>query len=202
MPAAVSHMALVAARTPLVKWNSSDKGASVTLSNSDRTMVKSGAGFQSVRSVQLLRNLGPKLYFEVSLTVTYAAIIGIANASATLTNYVGSDANGWGFQFNATPTFYNNGSGTAYGSAAGSAGSIGMIAMDLVNQKMWAGVDGTWLNSGNPDSGTNNMGFGTAIPATGGYFAAASQLDETATILLTRTYTTNATSFLFVPGGP
>ena len=34
-----------------------------------------------------------------------------------------------------------------------------MMAVDLDNNKVWYGVDGTWQNSGDPSNGTNGFDF-------------------------------------------
>lgn len=163
-------------------WNSADKGANVTLSNGDRAAVKITAGFEAARSTILLENMHPsgKLYFEFDHTGLYSALMGIMNSSASLTAFVGSDANGWGYQWNSQPEFYHNGASTNYGNVGDPPNAVpftAMLAINLNNQKMWAGADGVWRASGDPGADTNEMGFGTAIPATGGYLAFSGQGD-------------------------
>ena len=46
--------------------------------------------------------------------------------------------------------------GTAEGSLTGTT-VVAMLAVDIDNGKVWAGYDGTWLNSGNPAAGTNQI---------------------------------------------
>jgi hypothetical protein len=46
--------------------------------------------------------------------------------------------------------------GTAEGSITGTT-SVGMLAVDIDNGKVWAGYDGTWIGSGNPAGGTNEV---------------------------------------------
>jgi len=79
--------------------------------------------------------------------------VGIANANLSKTNYVGSDTNGFGF-LSSNGNLYYNGTGYAYGSAFPS-NAIIMIAYDATNGKIWWGVNGTWVNSGNPATGAN-----------------------------------------------
>ena len=47
-----------------------------------------------------------------------------------------------------------NGSATSYGSQV-NIGEIGMVAVDMDNDKIWFGKDGTWFGSGNPSTGAN-----------------------------------------------
>ena len=46
--------------------------------------------------------------------------------------------------------------GTAEGSLTGTT-VVAMLAVDIDNGKVWAGYDGTWLNSGDPSAGTNEI---------------------------------------------
>ena len=46
--------------------------------------------------------------------------------------------------------------GTAEGSLTGTT-VVAMLAVDIDNGKVWAGYNGTWLNSGNPAAGTNQI---------------------------------------------
>ena len=46
--------------------------------------------------------------------------------------------------------------GTAEGSLTGTT-VVAMLAVDIDNGKVWAGYNGTWLNSGNPSAGTNEI---------------------------------------------
>lgn len=183
-----------------ILWNSADKGASVTLSEGDRKADKAGSGFSAARSNVSLDTLPAKIYLEFDLLTAYAAILGIGTASASLSSYCGSDANGWGFQWNDNPVFWHNGSPTAYGSPAGAVNSIGALAIDRTAQKMWAAVDGVWFNSGDPAAGTNNMAFSTAIPSTGGFLMYSGQDGQSVRIRSAANYTIPS-GFTFVANG-
>jgi hypothetical protein len=68
-------------------------------------------------------------------------------------NYTGSDG-----------TVTLNSSDTNYGTTIlNTVGQIGMVALDLDNNKVYFGVNGTWTNSGNPANGTN--GYSIIDPA-------------------------------------
>ena len=72
-----------------------------------------------------------KWYFEATPTGTDAvhAMIGVANDSASLTQYPGQNANSWGY-YGADGNKYNSGSATAYGAAFGANDVIG-VALDM-----------------------------------------------------------------------
>lgn len=97
-------------------WNPADKGANIVLSNGDLSATNASLGsWHSVRAT-LAKSTG-KWQFEVTIdaSVGAAAIaIGVANSSANISNYVGSDANGWSY-YGANGNKTNSGSGAAYG---------------------------------------------------------------------------------------
>ena len=63
---------------------------------------------------------------------------------------------------NGTVTYNSN--DTNYGTTIlNTVGQIGMVALDLDNNKVYFGVNGTWTNSGNPSNGTN--GYSIIDPA-------------------------------------
>ena len=79
---------------------------------------------------------------------------GLWSAENSLTsNYVGYQLYSWGI-FTSDGNKRNNQSSTSYGSAIAQ-NDIVMIALDKDNGKIWWGKNGTWFNSGNPASGTN-----------------------------------------------
>jgi hypothetical protein len=70
-----------------------------------------------------------KWYWEVTQLSANEILVGIANASASLTAYLGSNANGWGYN-SANGSKYNNGSGVAYGATYTTNDVIG-VALDM-----------------------------------------------------------------------
>ena len=79
---------------------------------------------------------------------------GLWSAENSLTsNYVGYQLYSWGI-FTENGNKRNNQSYDSYGSAIVQ-NDIVMIALDKDNGKIWWGKNGTWFNSGNPASGTN-----------------------------------------------
>ena len=90
---------------------------------------------------------------ELNNLINTANVVGYTSASYA---FVASSGNK-----------YNNSSSSSYGSALAS-GDIMMGALDLDNGKIWFGKNGTWFNSGNPASGSNEA-F-SSISASNTYF--------------------------------
>jgi len=94
-------------------WNLLDKGPDVTLSGGDlvATIV---AAYSYVRGTTSHSNTGD-WYFEVTVSGSSTRhLVGIALSSAPLTNYPGSDVNGYGY-YGFNGELYNGGSLGAYG---------------------------------------------------------------------------------------
>jgi len=70
-----------------------------------------------------------------------------------------------------------NGTSTAYGSAIAS-NDVVMFAMDLDNRKFYIGKNGTWFNSGNPVSGTNQWPYSATIVGST-FFPAVNMFNDT-----------------------
>ena len=114
-------------------------------------------------SISTLGFSAGKYYWEVKNVTqnVYTMLVGITNetnvASGILSSNVGSNANGWSYflQNNADngKAFNNNTSSSVYQTV--SQGDIVSIAVDADAGKIWWGVNGTWVNSGDPANGTN-----------------------------------------------
>ena len=130
-----------------------------------------------------------KFYCEAKATVdnTYSRnVIGITGDSANIARANVSILNGthsWGY-YSENGTVSGNGSGDLSGwNTAYTTGDIIMMALDLSNNKLYFGKNGTWLNSGVPTSGSTGTGAVSIIAANttndGVYFFA--QTDDTGT---------------------
>ena len=108
-----------------------------------------------------------KYYFEVKyLTATNYSGIGVLNAfktknigTGTLNTYYGSNDDSVGY-WGGVPTIYYGGSdvgGGNYGSAASQNDIVG-CAVDLDNGYIYWSVNGSYLNSGSPTSGSSGTG--------------------------------------------
>jgi hypothetical protein len=114
-------------------------------------------------SISTLGFSAGKYYWEVKNVTqnVYTMLVGITNetnvASGILSSNLGSNANGWSYfiQNNADngKAFNNNTPSSVYQTV--SQGDIVSIAVDADTGKIWFGVNGTWVNSGNPANGTN-----------------------------------------------
>ena len=99
-----------------------------------------------------------KWYWEVKL-IQNAFRFGIQDVDATTQYNSGSN-----FNIVGTYAVQNNGAKSINNTESASAvttfsnGDTAMMAMDLENQKLYFGVNGTWSNSGNPESGSSGTG--------------------------------------------
>lgn len=144
-------------------WNSADKDSGCTLSNSDRTASQAALNAGMVRSTASLSS--GKWYVEATFD-SGSSYYGIATSVPSTANQPGFTSAGWAcLKFNGSK--YTNNSATAYGSGF-TDGDIVTMAVDLDNDKIWWGKNGTWFNSGDPAAGTNEA-FSSL---TGTYFLA------------------------------
>ena len=145
-------------------WNEIDRRSTGLLSNGNLKWVasSSGGGYCNIRGTQAL--IG-KVYFEAVVNTKNTAVgIGVAPGADYLksigdsspSDYFGSSS--WGSSsaiiYAGFETCYSNGSTTASFSTV-SVGSILMCAFDQATGKVWFGINGTWLYSGNPSTGSN-----------------------------------------------
>jgi hypothetical protein len=108
-------------------WNPSDKGSNITLSGGNLTATV-GAGGGMVRST--IGKSSGKWYWEVTRNSGGPdCVIGIANSSASLTSYLGVDANGRGY-IGSTGNKITNASAAAFGASYAATDVIG-VALDM-----------------------------------------------------------------------
>jgi hypothetical protein len=153
-------------------WDPNNAGANITLSADKLTATAGATGWQSVRNT--LSHSSGKWYFEFSCAATTPfaewMIIGIGNASASMNNWVGVDANGWSW-FNNNGHVQNNNttvlSGDTWPAASGTAHSV---AVDLTNNALWfyEPSQARWNASGTANPATNTGGISISA---GTYFA-------------------------------
>lgn len=136
-------------------WDPANKAASITLSNGNLTAAQSSGGWTSVKGLTSFAKTTGKWYFEVTIVSSTSnnTMVGVGNASASLSNYCGSDVNGWGYWGN-TGAYFNNGGSFPLGNSY-TTGDVIMVAFDAALGRMWFGKNGTWQNSGNPGANTN-----------------------------------------------
>jgi hypothetical protein len=132
-----------------------------------------------------------KFYFEVKLSSTYDGSgggIDVGGLREEQFNASGFNSGTWSGFNNAYTKFYGNGNDGRFKEGGGTvvtsgltravANDIVMIAIDPANNRVYAGVNGTWLNSSDPVAGTGYIG-GTAATGTGNWFGYhSSDLDK------------------------
>jgi len=161
-----------------------------TFSNGNTTSItNTGSGSYKWGGCTTLGMTSGKFYCEAKATIdnTYSRnVIGITGDSANLARTNGSILNtthSWGY-YSSNGSVAGNGSGDLSGfSTAYVTNDIIMMALDLDNNKLYFGRNGTWLNSGVPTSGNTGTGAVSIIAADttndGAYFFA--QTDDTGT---------------------
>ncbi len=144
-----------------VTWNPAAKSAGAVLSNGNHTLTGDGGGdWESARGTTGL-NSG-KHYFDARIAVIGGAGggpgIGIADAAASLTTYLGQDVHSAGYFANG---YY--GTSNSYASAATlTVNDVFGVAVDIGAAKVWFAKNNVWHN-GDPAAGTG----GTSIAGIG-----------------------------------
>lgn len=144
-----------------------------TYSNGNLTVANTTSGLFGGAST--LGASSGKYYAEYKITAQSAAcghlgIDGDPQESARNNNFAGQ--NSWSYGYNANGNKFNNNSGTSYGDTF-TLNDIIMVAMDLDNNYVYFGKNGTWQNSGDPTSGATGTGAAYSIsssPPSGAYF--------------------------------
>ena len=96
-----------------------------------------------------------KWYFEVTVNTLNEIFLGVSDA--TIASNANSKTEAGAFVLDLLEADkYNNDGGSSYGSEFVK-GSVANVAIDLDNGKIWIGKDGTYPNSGNPATGSNEM---------------------------------------------
>lgn len=116
------------ALTPGVKtyctWNPADKNANITLSGGDLTASSVVATAQAVRGTQSFAET-KSYYFEVTWNSGSNIYIGIGNASASLSQFPGNNANSWSVA--NTGLKWNNASSSSYTTSFTTGATVGVL---------------------------------------------------------------------------
>jgi hypothetical protein len=147
--------------------------ASATLSNGNTTVATDGSNETYITST-LAASTG-KWYWEVEYDAgsenSFIGIIDRVSDSSSFQAYI--DATN-GISYKKNGAIYTNG-GNVSGLNIGSytTGDIISVAMDLDNNKLYFGKNGSWLNSGVPTSGSTGTGAFSinSSPKDGVYYA-------------------------------
>ena len=126
-----------------------------------------------------------KWYYEVQMTTRPTHItenygIGFFKADKYNQMYYGLAGNlAFGMNGNNAQT-YKDTATTAYGTAADADGETYMVAVDFDNSKIWFGLEGSWMASGDPAAGSNpsisSFDAGTYLPLISSYAYAGSAM--------------------------
>ncbi len=132
-------------------WSTTDKHANVTVSADQLVATSAATGYTSLRAITGVSS--GKWYWEVTAEGTLTnSSVGVGNASALLSNYVGQNTNSWGLYSNAS-LYYDAGAHVS-GLGTFATKDVFGIALDLdsANKKMWVSKNGVWM--GDPEAGT------------------------------------------------
>lgn len=166
-------------------WNPSDKTAAGTLSTFNLTFTTgSNSGVRTVA-----RQSAFKYYWEYTLASVSGlqVLVGVANASATLSSIGGTPTNASGMYCNSG-ALYINGT-TAPGNpnlGAPANGDVLCVALDMDNSLVWYRRNaGNWNASGtaNPATATGGISV-SAIISTGLYGVAASSIGVSGAVIV------------------
>ncbi len=156
-----------------ITWNPTDKAAELALTNNNRTATHDNSGVWATVRTTAGKSSG-KWYMEVHVDSAspYDLMISLADASAALNNFPGSDTHGYSYSA-VNGLKYTAGAGTAFGATFANGDVIGE-AWDADNRKLFFAKNNVWQGSGDPVAGTNPA-F-SSIPA-GVWFPAISAFD-------------------------
>lgn len=177
--------------------NPLDKNGTITLTNGDKTATKTSGGGAWVSARSVTSHDTGKYYYEAVMTEFTGSFvaIGLANATALLTTFLGANVNGLGLVSDGR--LFRNGSNTSVLPAIAE-GSVVQLAVDLDANLLWLKDDaGLWNNSGtaNPATGVGGLILSTGMNS-GEIFAGVSlQLSPTDSI----TVNFGTDPFVYVP---
>ena len=161
---------------------------SVSFSNGNNTVHEGGTSFKT--AIATLGASSGKYYAEVKApsigSVTYGLYTGFVNLDKTnlpnLTSNVGDTADSAGISSGGGYIYYNGQQFTG-ATTATTANDVVNLAMDLDNGFLYWGINGTYLNSGNPASGASGTGgMPIANITAGGTYTFAVSVRSSATI--------------------
>ena len=155
-------------------WNPLDRDDGISSVTEGNLKVVTNGSNGSIKSTIAFPS--GKWYWEVtsdSISGSGTQVIGIMPQSQPPTNNM-SDSGKLGYAIDASfsDRKFENGTATSYGTYTQANGAVYMLAFDQDAGKLWYGVNGTWLASGDPASGTNPSS--SSISTTTAYCAAVS----------------------------
>jgi len=146
-------------------WNASDRWLGNTAGNGDflrngNTYFRTTSDSQKALVRSTIGVTSGKYYCEMKVTQIERTWVGICNKQIFTSSsewWTQSNNNGLYWYGNGTAMYdAQNNSGNAYGGFVNN--DIVMIALDMDNKALYFGKNGTWLNSGDPTSGSSKTG--------------------------------------------
>lgn len=118
------------------KFNSADKNANITLSESDFRAASVVATNQSVRGT-IAFETGKSYYVELLWNSGTEVYLGVGNSSASLSQYPGQNTNSWSCR-GSNGLIYQNGGSAGSGPACSVGGTIGMMLRWNTSTDSWS----------------------------------------------------------------
>ncbi|WP_343263160.1 SPRY domain-containing protein [Luteimonas qiangzhengi] len=115
---------------PTVTWNTGDKSPSIVLSGGDLIATKTGSNEHAV--VRATHKVVGRKYFEIYISSVGRSpfmVVGVTNPGASLSDYIGAGADGWGY-YQETGNKLHEGDAGAYGASFAGLGTVIGVAVD------------------------------------------------------------------------
>jgi len=155
-------------------WNPLDKDDGITsVTNGNLNVVTNGSN-GSIKSTIAFPS--GKWYWEVTSDTVNSGgtqVVGIIPQSQPPTNNMSDSGKlGYALDVSFSDRKFENGTATSYGTYTQANGAVYMLAFDQDAGKLWYGINGTWLASGAPATGSNPSS--SSISTSTAYCAAVS----------------------------
>ena len=152
--------------------------ANAAFSNGNNTVVTNASAYAT--NLSTLGMSSGKYYCEIKAVQIYNGLarFGISGSQASNSGF-GNAADEYVFMANNGQK-RNNNTTSAYSGVAWNNGDIIGIAVDLDNNYIYFSRNGSWINSGNPASGSSgtNAAFSLGTPSTGFYYFGVNDADN------------------------
>ena len=142
-------------------------GGAKTYSLGNTKVAETGDSWTSAHTT--LGTTSGKYYYEAKVTYTNnnEAYIGASSEQAIFdkvnaSHYLGQTTGSVGY-YTGNGSYYKGAGAVGYGSAVSSGDIVG-VALDLDNNYIYFSINGTWQNSGDPESGATGTG-GISLPS-------------------------------------
>ena len=157
-------------------------GALPTFANGNLDIIRGSASWRT--GIATIGGLTQgKWYYECkagTINASNAYIqVGVSSESAAFTNVNSYHDSNYSYAYHWDGSKYVNNSATASWGSAITTGDIVMIALDFDNNYIYAGLNGTWQNSGDPTSGSSGTGALSSLQSGESWFPSVSVYNTT-----------------------